>query len=469
VAPREAPPSPRSATGFLVALGIAAALCLALALWRWGLPDPLSAFVAMLALSALAQAAPATSVRHVSILLHSVVLLAAVPLASPAGAMLAHALPSLWRYRRLPSRAVFNAATPVVAVLLGSLLAEALTGERPTGGAAPGELAIDLAVLTLVAGIINAALLASVLLLTEATPVSTTLRGLAPQMVPAYLGYGLGAYLLVLMWDTVGLGVVAVLLLLPSLLVAQWGLLQHAREHELSEVMLRGLVEALDIRSPGARADSELGARVATAVAQHLHLRVRDVEAVTAAARLHDIGMLALDGDRLDTVLAGDGHEHQALMRHPVVGADLLREVQPLRAALPAVLAHHELWDGSGYPSGSAGTDIPLGARVVTLADAWVSLVQPRRGTPVSPPEALRRCEELAGTALDPRCVVALREVYERHPEILDPTAGPADTPFADAVAGAEDDRAGEPEGWTPQDQSDPVMTHWVARQAELG
>ena len=148
MAPRAAaPPSPGPATGFLVALGTTGAVSLALALWRWGLPHPLSAFAAMLVLSAMAQAAPATSIRHVSILLHSVVLIAAVPLASPAGAMLAHALPSLWRYRRLPSRAVFNAATPVVAVLLGSLLAELLTGERPTRGTGPGALALDLAVL----------------------------------------------------------------------------------------------------------------------------------------------------------------------------------------------------------------------------------------------------------------------------------------------------------------------------------
>ena len=462
MAPRAAaPPSPGSATGFLVALGTAGAISLALALWRWGLPHPLSAFAAMLVLSAMAQAAPATSIRHVSILLHSVVLIAAVPLASPAGAMLAHALPSLWRYRRLPSRAVFNAATPVVAVLLGSLLAELLTGERPTRGTGPGALALDLAVLTLVVGTINAVLLAGILLLTEGTPVSTTLRGLAPQIIPAYVGYGLGAYLLVLMWDTVGLGAVAVMLLLPSLLVAQWGLLQHAREHELSEVMLRGLVEALDIRSPGARADSELAARVATAVAQHLHLRVRDVEAVTAAARLHDIGLLALDGDRLGEEMSGVQREHEALMRHPLVGADMLREVEPLRAALPAVRAHHELWDGSGYPSGSAGHEIPLNARVITLADAWVSLVQPRRGAPVTATQAMRRCEELAGSALDPRCVAALREVYERHPELLEP--------LADQGRARVGPPGADHEGWTPQDQADPAMTHWVARQSELG
>ena len=73
MAPRAAaPPSPGPATGFLVALGTAGAISLALALWRWGLPHPLSAFAAMLVLSAMAQAAPATSIRHVSILLHSV-------------------------------------------------------------------------------------------------------------------------------------------------------------------------------------------------------------------------------------------------------------------------------------------------------------------------------------------------------------------------------------------------------------
>ena len=407
----------------------------------------------------MAQLAPATSIRHVSILLHSVVFLAAVPLVSPAGAMLAHAVPSLWRYRHLPSRAVFNAAAPVLAVLVGSLLAELLTGGRPVFGSSPGDLALDLTILTVVAGVLNAGLLSTVLLLTEGTPVTTTLRGLAPQITPAYLGYGLGAYLLVLLWDTVGLGLVAVVLLLPSLFVAQWGLLQHAREHELSEGMLRGLVEALDIRSPGARADSELSARVATAVAEHLHLPVREVEAVAAAARLHDIGMLALDGSRLDEVIDGTEvhRDHDALTSHPRVGADLLGEVSPLRASLPAVRAHHELWDGSGYPAGTAGTQIPLGARIVTLADAWVTLVQPRHGVALGTEEAVRRCEELAGSALDPRCVTALREVHARYPDLLEAVADPSALARREPV-----------EGWVPNDQADPAMTHWVARQAEL-
>ena len=131
--------------------------------------------------------------------------------------------------------------------------------------------------------------------------------------------------------------------------------------------------------------------------------------------------------------------------------------MSPLRASLPAVRAHHELWDGSGYPGGTAGTQIPLGARIVTLADAWVTLVQPRHGVALSTEEAVRRCEELAGSALDPRCVTALREAHARYPDLLEAVADPAALARREPV-----------EGWVPNDQADPAMTHWVARQAEL-
>lgn len=389
-----------------------------------------------------------------TIQLDSVMLLASILLVGPAAAIVIHAIAAAWSYRDNLSRAIFNVSWPIIGTGLGAAAATLLLTAPLSSGSPTPSVALGATTLAAVMGLTNLVTLAIILRLTDATPVRSTVRHLGPQMAPAYLGYALGAFLLVVLWDAVGLGWFAAVLLLPSLAVAQWGLLQHAGERRTYEVMLRGLVEALDIRAPGARADSELGAQVAIAVAEQLRLPAREVEAVGAAARLHDIGLLALEPPLLDEVLdggAGSTEVLRSLVRHPQSGVDLLHGVSRLRGALPAVAGHHELWEGTGYPAGLKGPEIPLGARVVTLVDVWTSCVQPRHGDPLSVAEALDRCEALAGTALDPACVAALREVHDRHPELLEPL-----------VPGREVDQPG---GWSPSDQADPAMTHWVAAE----
>ncbi|QFQ30703.2 HD domain-containing protein [Janibacter melonis] len=446
---------------YLALLAAASSASVVLAAVTWGLPDRLGAAVPLLLLAFVARAIPNLPIRHVSIQLHSVVLLASVQLVGPAGAMLIHGISTAWVYRRSVSRFAFNASWPVLGVFVGSGLATTVLPGTLSSGSSPASIALGAALLALGLGLTNLLSLAGILRITEGTPVSTIIAGLSPQITPAYLGYGITAYLLVLLWDPVGLGWFAVVLLLPTLVLAQWGLMQYTREHQVYETMLQGLVEALDIRAPGARADAELCARVATAVAEELALSYREVEAVRSSGALHDIGLLSLDRARLleEQVAARD---LDTLVRHPDVAAEMLHGVRPLRSAVPAVLAHHELWDGGGYPYGRSGGDIPLEARIVTVADTWVSLVQPHVGDGLSTAEALRRCAEKSGRSLDPYCVEALTTIAERHPSVLQPTREGGSRP-----APVDDDELHLiTRSWSVVEQADPEMTRWVAASA---
>jgi diguanylate cyclase (GGDEF)-like protein len=129
------------------------------------------------------------------------------------------------------------------------------------------------------------------------------------------------------------------------------------------------------------------------------------------AGRLHDLGKLAIPEEILRKPGPLDDAERLVLERHPHIGYLMLRSlgVEPVATW---VRHHHERWDGSGYPDGLEGTAIPLGARIVFVADAWDAMTTERvYGERRSEAEALRECERVAGAQLDPVVVEALRAI----------------------------------------------------------
>ena len=153
---------------------------------------------------------------------------------------------------------------------------------------------------------------------------------------------------------------------------------------------------------------------LATRLALALGLDASEAYMIGLVGRLHDIGKVAVP----DVVLLKPSRlteEEQLLIRkHPVVGGDVVSRVPSLRMIAPSIRAHHEQWDGSGYPDGLAGERIPLGARIVATADAYEAMTtdrpyQPARERAWALAE-LRRC---AGTQFDPSVVEVLERVIK--------------------------------------------------------
>ena len=179
--------------------------------------------------------------------------------------------------------------------------------------------------------------------------------------------------------------------------------------------MLSVLTGAIEARDPYTRGHS---ARV-TALAEELALRLGWSEERLASLRiggpLHDIGKLAVSDEVLRKEGRLDDGELAQIREHPKIGARILLRMAALREAIPYVLYHHERWDGKGYPSGKAGEEIPLEARVLAVADAFDAMTSDRpyrRALPVG--HALAELFRCAGSQFDPAVVNAFLDAWER-------------------------------------------------------
>jgi putative nucleotidyltransferase with HDIG domain len=152
----------------------------------------------------------------------------------------------------------------------------------------------------------------------------------------------------------------------------------------------------------------------AVELGRELGMKGADLEALRAAAILHDIGKLAVP----EYIISKPGkltpEEFEKMKVHPVVGAEILEHVRFPYPVVPIVRAHHEKWNGTGYPFGLKGEDIPLGARILSAVDTLDALAsdrQYRRALPLD--EAMGKIEADSGIAFDPAVVDALKERYE--------------------------------------------------------
>jgi putative nucleotidyltransferase with HDIG domain len=177
--------------------------------------------------------------------------------------------------------------------------------------------------------------------------------------------------------------------------------------------MLSMLTRAIEARDPYTRGHSSRVTDLAEAVARALGWSEERIASLRVGGPLHDIGKLAVS----DEVLCKEGRlnddELAQIREHPKIGAKLLLRVTTLREAIPYVLYHHERWDGTGYPSGKRGEEIPVEARVLAIADAFDAMTsdRPYRNA-LSREEALAEVERCAGTQFDPKIARVFLEVF---------------------------------------------------------
>ena len=151
----------------------------------------------------------------------------------------------------------------------------------------------------------------------------------------------------------------------------------------------------------------------AVEMGKELDLSEDEIEALRAAALLHDIGKLAVPEQIISKPGKLTPEEFEKMKVHPIVGAEILERVAFPYPVAPIVRSHHEKWDGSGYPDGLMNTEIPIGARILSAVDCLDALASHRQYRPALPLNAaMNKVKEQSGTSFDPKIVEILEQRY---------------------------------------------------------
>jgi diguanylate cyclase (GGDEF)-like protein len=175
------------------------------------------------------------------------------------------------------------------------------------------------------------------------------------------------------------------------------------------------LLRAVAERPGWAGGASDLIAGLAGELARGMGLPDGDVERIRTASLLHDLGKLAIPDEILYKPAALTPLEWRAIIEHPKIGQVVLEQAGAIRDAAAIVLHHHEWFDGRGYPYGLAGNEIPLGSRIVAIADAYEAMIseRPYKGA-VSHRDAVAELRRQAGTQFDPALVAVFVDLFGR-------------------------------------------------------
>jgi len=153
----------------------------------------------------------------------------------------------------------------------------------------------------------------------------------------------------------------------------------------------------------------------ATEIAKIYNLPKEEVERIKEAAILHDLGKIGVREKTLRKKTQLTKKEYEEIKRHPQIGADILRPIHFFQKIIPLILYHHEHWDGRGYPYGLKHEEIPLGARIIAVADTYEALTSNRRYRKAcSREQAIKKIKNAAGTQLDPKTVMMFLEVLKQ-------------------------------------------------------
>ena len=332
--------------------------------------------------------------------------------------------------RRMPARQiVFNTASVAVSMWVGSHAFFLTAGVAPLSQSTPslGALILPLLALTGIYYALNSGLTAiAVGLDTRQSPIQIWRRHFQWLSI-GYLAAASLAFCMILLIQQISW--IAMVVVIPVLMVfrmtlrSSFGRVEDARLHltDMDKLYLstvETLAMAIDAKDDVTHSHVVRVQAYAIGLAQALGITDKlELKAIQAAALLHDTGKLAVPEHILNKPGKLTEAEFEKMKRHVEVGADILSLVQFPYPVVPIVHCHHENWDGTGYPRGIGGEDIPIGARILSVVDCFDALTsdRPYRGR-MTEVEALQILRERSGRMYDPHVVTTFIQVYRSIP-----------------------------------------------------
>ena len=327
---------------------------------------------------------------------------------------------------------VFNAGTIVLSTISGAVIYAFLPGEHwafVAGGALAGAAYYA----------VNIGLLTTVIAFETTEPWWETCRLRFSWLFPHYLVYGVVGGMVAVAYDVAGI-IALFVFAVPLILVrkAQLDYIDHTEENvrrlrqaaetieQQNESLTRAnqqlrdrateamesLAAAVDARDTYTAGHSRRVQQIAVSIGRGLTLDASELESLSFAALFHDIGKLAVPDDVLLKAGPLDARDWWVVRRHSEAGERIIGHLGFLADATPAIRHHHEHFDGSGYPDGLGGQEIPVGARILHVADAFDSMTTNRVYRPaLSLDEALAELRRGRGTQFCPECVAVLENL----------------------------------------------------------
>ena len=352
----------------------------------------------------------------------------------------------LWKMNR--EQTAFNFANLGLSMWLSGQAFFAVSGMEPLYLRTPPSayVLLYLALMTAAYFVINTGLTATAVALSSGRRILATWREHYWSLLPSYLAGASVALLLVLAFREVHF--TAITLILPLLLIcyltlrSSFGRLEDAKRHveELNRLLLstvETLATAIDAKDEVTHDHVRRVQRGTMALARVLGVTdALTLQALEAAALLHDTGKIAVPEHILNKPGRLTPAEFEKMKRHAPVGAEILSSIEFPYPVVPIVRHHHENWDGTGYPDGLKGEEIPLGARILSVVDCFDALTSDRPyRRRMTDAQALAIVRERRGVMYDPAVVDAFMADYTRIMPAYDDTPHPASRVIGDARA----------------------------------
>lgn len=326
-------------------------------------------------------------------------------------------------------RLLFNIAAPAVSIWLAAkgfffLLKQPPLARLPESSVGVLELALPLVSFTLTYFLLNSWLIAFAIALKDRVSAAAVWRD---NLVWLSLNYFGGASVAALLVGSGNFDVGVLLVIAPILLVLYFtfksamGRVEDANRH-LAEVnrlyfsTIETLAMAIDAKDQVTHGHLRRVQELAQGLAKAIGISSEEqLKAIEAAALLHDLGKLAIPEHILNKPGPLNTSEFALMQRHSSIGAEILSSIEFPYPVVPIVRHHHENWDGSGYPDGLMGTQIPVGARILAVVDCFDALTSDRPYRPkLTDAEAMRILLNRRGTMYDPMVVDSFEGVLVR-------------------------------------------------------
>lgn len=266
--------------------------------------------------------------------------------------------------------------------------------------------------------LVNNSLVALMIALDNGASFSKVLRAALRNLHLQFATMGVLAMLMAALYQV---STVYLALAVVPLALVHYSTRNYLRLRRESHLAFKRIAELLAERDEYTGTHSDDVEQLTVKLAEAMGLPDDEVEAITAGAAIHDIGKIAIPDAILHKLGPLDPGEFETMKQHTIIGAEIIQHLEIYRRVVPIVRHEHEHWDGGGYPDGLAGERIPIGARIVAVADVYSALTterayRPPQGKPLkySRTEATAILNDMAGTVLDPSIVALFTRFLDR-------------------------------------------------------